>query len=102
MTSLREHRIDVVAWRGKFVQYRDQFAGFNRRTDFPHGAPGQPFAVHGPVVEYLAVVAHHVPGHLENAVLAVMAEGPAALAAFAADGQAIVTHQVVRRIRGAM
>lgn len=102
MAPLRENRVDVVARRGKFVQHRDQFAGFDLAADFPHRAPRQSFAGQCPVMQNLAVVADHVAGHLDGDDLAVLPETPAALAAFTADRQAIMLLQVVDSARHAV
>nr|GEU28177.1 hypothetical protein [Tanacetum cinerariifolium] len=100
--ALREYRVDIVARRRVIGQHRVQLARLDLAAHFPHRPPRQPFAGQCPLVQDLAVVAAHVAAHFHHHVLAVFAEGPAALAAFAADGQAVMARQVGQRVRRAV
>ena len=50
-------------------------------------------------MQHFAIVADHIAGHFQCHILAILAEGPAALAAIAAKRETIVLPEIIQRSR---
>jgi len=100
MPALREHCVDRVRRRGELVEHAAQAPAAKVLAHFPQRAPREPAPGERPVVQHGSVVALDARRHAQRNDAPVDGELPAArLVAVAAEGQAFVLREIVRRAR---
>jgi hypothetical protein len=97
VAALRKYRIDIVAGRRILLQHRHQPARLDLRTTSHIERQARPRPASAQSCSTSPSLHTILPPTFSVTDLAVVAEGPAALAAFAADRQAVVLRQVVER-----